>query len=200
MMHFLLTKRNLLMIRQKLRNVRMCANLVARSVDVGPQSKQSELDILEMFRVTELVITERLVEGIFTERKNDKKKKYIHLFKSIREQVLDSIRDVFINEQGRSSGLVLQKYNTLVLDALFELLSAVGPEESIRATKIVTQQCRRDIFNLGPIDEIDTIIASKTLAEMSRERARKTRRPLTKAQRIAAIDRAVQRLTEVSDD
>lgn len=188
------------MIRQKLRNVRMCVNLVSRSVDAGPQSKQNELDILEMLRVTELVITERLIEGIFTERKNDKKKKYVHLFRSIREQVLATIRDVFANGQGRASGLVLQKYNTLVLDALFELLTEVGPAESIRATKIATRACRHDMLTLGPMDEIDTIIASKTLAEMSKERARKTRRPLTKAQRFAAIDRAVQRLTEVSED
>ncbi len=181
------------MIHQQVREVRRRANLVARSVDSGLHTKQSELDILEMLRVTELVIEERLIAGIYTERQKDHKKGYVALFQSIQAQVLETIRGVFTDgETNRASGLVLQKYNTLVLDVLFDALRAVGPERSIKLTKAIVRAVRRDLLSLGEIDEIDATIASTLLANMSKERARKTRRAQTKKQRLAMIAQAAE--------
>ena len=183
------------MILQKIRNARTVANLITRSVDSGLNTQQNELDILEMLFITERVIEQRLSAGIYNERQKDQKRKYAALFLSIREEVLASIRDVFTNEDGKASGLVLQKYNTLALDALFDVLTYVGPENAIRVTNIITNAIRRDMLTLGVIDTFDAKVASGTLAELSRERARNAR-PMTKARRLAIIVKAADKVAE----
>ncbi len=183
---------------KQIRNFRNIVLLISKSIDATDQTRQSELDVIETLTITELVITERLKAGIFTERQKDKKRKYIGLYNSIKSQTVETVRGVFSNENSKATGFVLQKYNTLAIDALFEVLVEVGPVRATSITKALILAAKRDILTLGEIDEIDAKIAQGVLQKKSKERARKHRKPLTKQQRLAAIAVAVDRIKELN--
>ena len=185
-------------MKQKIAHFRQISLLVARSVDSNTIN-QTELDIMEFLQITRSVIGERLKAGIYTERQKDKRRKYTGLYQSIKLQVIDTIRDSFKQNNKSASGFVLQKYNTLVLDALFDALIAVGPERAFKLTCHLLSAARRDMLTLPEYQEFDTKVALTILQRKSKERANKQRKPLTKKQRLAAIARAVERINDLEE-
>ena len=133
--------------------------------------------------------------GHYEERKKDAENNFVLFFNSIRLDVEETIRTSFSNQaDGRARGSVIQKYTTLGLDSIFAALQEIGPE---RASKFATQLIKsfqRDIMGLGEFDEMDSLIATKTLSNLSKERARRKRKPLTQAQRMTAIAAAAESL------
>ena len=138
------TKPKQISIRKLIRETRHRVLMAARCIDAYPIVKQTELDVLEMLRLTFSVVTARLIKpstmgyrdsatvelvnaNHFEERKKDAKKNYPLLFDSIRLDTIETLRRHFMGVDGsKATGIVLQKYNTVVLDIMFEALKRAG--------------------------------------------------------------------------
>ena len=195
-------------LRTLTRTARERVMLIARSIDTVEANFQTELDLLDLLLLTEVVILDRLLKpgvsnservlvepGHYEERKKDSENNYALLFNSIRLDVEETIRTTYANQvDGRARGSVIQKYTTLGLDAIFAALYEIGPERSSKFTTLLIHSFQRDIMGLGEIDEMDSMIATKTLSNLSKERARLNKKPLTHAQRMTAIAAAAESL------
>ena len=195
-------------LRTLTRTARERVMLIARSIDTVEANFQTELDLLDLLLLTEVVIIDRLLKpgvsnservlvepGHYEERKKDSENNYALLFNSIRLDVEETIRTTYANQvDGRARGSVIQKYTTLGLDAIFAALHEIGPQRSSNFTTLLIQSFQRDIMGLDEIDEMDSMIATKTLSNLSKERARRKRKPLTHAQRMTAIAAAAESL------
>jgi hypothetical protein len=182
--------------------------LIARSVDAVETNFQTELDLLDILLLTEVVICDRLLKpgvttpeqtlveaGHFEERKRDSENNFTLLFNSIRLDVEETIRTTYANPiDGRARGSVIQKYTTLGLDAIFAVLCVIGPHRSSKFTTLLVKSFQRDIMGLGEVDEMDSKVATTTLSTLSKQRAQRNRKPLTYAQRMTAIASAVESL------
>ena len=168
--------------------------LRSKSDETNP-NEITEHELIECMLITEAVVVSRLA-GDPREWKGDEKRHFVFLFKSIRIQAQETIRDYFTTEGKRAKGVSINKFNTLVLDAIFELLRSAGPK---RAPSIVTrlrESMVRDMRNLPEIHADDAIVARALLKKYSTNRVQKLRQPkkMSKAHRLAAIEIAVHQV------
>lgn len=194
-------------LRSQTRTARERVMLIARSIDTVEANFQTEIDLLDLLSLTKEVIEYRLEKrgvsnaerelvpsGHYEERKKDADNGYVALFDSIRKDVEETIRTVYVTSDGRARGSVIQKYTTVGLDAIFAPMLEIGPSRSTRYVTTLTEAFRRDINKLAEIDLIDSMVATKTLTSLSKERARRKMKPLTYSQRMTAIANAAEAL------
>jgi hypothetical protein len=181
---------------QLVRRTRQIFTTILRSKEIEKSDSEiTEFELIEAMLITEQVVISRL-SGDPREWKGDEKRHFSFLFKSIRTEAQEAIRDYFTTEGVPARGVSINKFNTIVLDAIFEILQAVGPK---RAPKLVTklrESFERDLRNLPETHTDDAIVAQAMLKKYSKERADKLRKPkkMTKAERLAAIEVAVHQL------
>lgn len=172
------------------RQVRQIFTSLLRSKVIETSENEiTEHELIEAMLITEAVVVSRL-HGDPREWKGDEKRHFVFLFKSIRTEAQEAIRDYFTTEGKRARGVSINKFNTLILDAIFDLLQVAGPD---RAPKLVTrlrESLVRDLRNLPETHTDDAIVAQAMLIKYSKDRVQKLRQPkkMSKAQRLAAIE------------
>ena len=180
--------------RQQLRNIRQLFTTVIHSKQIETVDYEiTESDLIECIQITQGVVRSRLSHA-HTVWKNDHKRNYSLLFNSIKTETIEAIRSYFTNEDGTpSKGATINKYNTLVIDAIFDMLKQAGPSRASTTMTLIKQTLIRDLSNISDVHEADAIAAKALLAKASKQRAcdiHKSKK-LTRGQRMAAIESAV---------
>ena len=178
------------------RRVRQVFTTLLRSKENETNENEiTEHELIECMLITEAVVISRLA-GDPREWKGDEKRKFIFLFKSIRTEAQEAIRDYFTTEGKRAKGLSINKFNTIILDAIFDLLQAAGPDRAPSLVTRLRESLVRDMHNLPETHADDAIVAMALLKRYSVERVQNLRKPkkMTKAQRLAAIEIAVHQV------
>jgi len=155
----------------------------------------TEHELIEAMMLTEAVVIGRL-KGNPDEWKGDDKRHYSTLFNSIKMESIDAIRSHFVLDGKQQSGITLNKFNTLVIDVLFELLANAGPDRAPHLVTTIRKALARDLKNHLKTPEEDGSHARTLLAQYSKDRARRICNPtkLSKADRLSLIEAMVLRL------
>jgi len=181
---------------QLARRVRQIFTTLLRSkVGETNENEINEHELIECMLITEAVVVSRL-HGDPKEWKGDDKRHFSFLFKSVRTEAQEAIRDYFTTEGKPARGVSINKFNTIILDAIFELLQSAGPDRAPRLVTRLRESMVRDLRNLPDTHSDDAIVAQALLKKYSKDRALKLRQPkkMTKAQRLAAIEIAAHQV------
>ena len=188
------------------RDARHALILIARSIDAHSPSTNTEHDVLEMINITNTVCNQRfafsgviagdvelVAPGVQPERKGDDD--FSSLFDSVRLDAVDSVRAAFVGEKNRS-GPVAQRFVTIGLDHIFDLLSKVPPHRAPALMQALTKAAYRDICTLQEYDPIDAKVAAGTISKMIKARSPRKQKAISKEDRLKMIITASEKLQD----
>lgn len=155
----------------------------------------SEYDLIEALLIVESVCIHRLT-GDPKEWKGDKKRKYKYLFKSIQIECKETIREYFTCDGVPARGVTINKFNTLILESIFNILQLAGPERSLNLITSLRKAIERDLQNMRDIHYDDAVIARMILDNHSKKRAENRRKPkkMTTNDRLEMIEMVVENI------
>lgn len=152
----------------------------------------TEFDLIEALTLVESVCIHRLT-GNPQEWKGDKKRKYKNLFKSIKTECTEVIREHFTCDNVPARGVTIMKFNTLILESIFDILQLAGPERSLTLITHLRKAIERDLKNMRHTHHDDAVVARMILDKHSQNRAVNRRKPkkMTTADRLEMIEMVV---------
>lgn len=153
----------------------------------------TEYDLIEALLLVESICIHRLA-GDPKEWKGDKKRKYKNLFKSIKTECIETIREYFTCDGIPARGVTIMKFNTLIIESIFTILQLAGPERSLKLITTLRKAIERDLQNLPYTHYDDAVIARMILDKHSKNRAITRRKPknMSTRERLEMIELVVE--------
>lgn len=155
----------------------------------------TEYDLIEALLLVESICIHRLT-GDPKEWKGDKKRKYKNLFKSIQTECIEAIREYFIHDGIPARGVTIMKFNTLIIESIFNILRLAGPERSLKLITTLRKAIERDLYNMRHTHHDDAVVARMILDKYSKNRAVIRRKPkkMSTADRLEMIEMVVENI------
>ena len=147
--------------------------LLVQSMSHTPVIDIGEDGLHQAISIAEDVITERLVDDCnlgHEEWKGDKKKGYIHLFRSIYDEV-----DLAIQRHFKISdrNFVARQFLGHVVEPMLKILALRGPVEGVNEIPEMIRNCREAVDNKArDYTEQDAVIARHILVTRAQQRTR----------------------------
>ncbi len=176
------------------RHFREIFTMLFRSKVAETRSNEiTEYDLIEALLLVESICIHRLT-GDPKEWKGDKKRKYKNLFKSIQTECTEAIREYFTDEGIPARGVTIVKFNTIILESIFEILKLAGPERSLTLITHLRKAIERDLKNLPQTHHDDALVARMILDKHSQNRGIKRRNPkkMSTSDRLEMIEMVVE--------
>lgn len=183
-------------VRPMIRQFRQIFAVLLRSKEGETNPNEiTEHELIEAMLITEAVVISRL-KGDPLEWKGDNKRRFNTLFNSIKIESIESIRIHFTTDGEPQRGASLNKFNTILLDSLFEILQLAGPRSAPRIVTLVRRAVEWDLKTLPETHADDGLVARALLAKYSKDRVQRLRKPkkLTRSQRLTTIAITAQSL------
>ncbi len=152
---------------------RKTLKLLVQSMSHTPVIDIGEDGLHQAISIAEDVITERLVDDCdlgHEEWKGDKKKGYVHLFRSIYGEV-----DLAVQRHFKISdrNFVARQFLGHVVEPMLKILALHGPVEGVNEIPEMIQNCREAVDNKArDYTEQDAVIARHILVKRAQQRTR----------------------------